>query len=97
MQLIDEALAFYNNEEVRALDEDKFDFDELIKELNYDLLGNSVLGYSRENIDPQLLERASKVLGEYYSRQLEENPNPYEMPDEIYCNYKRCLFFQGKA
>lgn len=26
MQLIDEALAFYNNEEVRALDEDKFDF-----------------------------------------------------------------------
>lgn len=35
MQLIDEALAFYNNEEVRALDEDKFDFDELIKELNY--------------------------------------------------------------
>ena len=47
MQLIDEALAFYNNEEVRALDEDKFDFDELIKELNYDLLGNSVLGYSR--------------------------------------------------
>ena len=86
MQLIDEALAFYNNEDVRALDEDKFDFDELIKELNYDLLGNSVLGYSRENIDPQLLERASKVLGEYYSRQLEENPNPYEMPDEIYCN-----------
>mgnify|MGYP002768667359 FL=1 len=96
MQLIDEALAFYNDEKVRALDEDKFDFDELIKELNYDLLGNSVLGYSRENIDPQLLERASKVLGEYYSRQLEENPNPYEMPDEIYCNYKRCLFFQGK-
>lgn len=96
MQLIDEALAFYNDEKVRALDEDKFDFDELIKELNYDLLGNSVLGYSRENIDPQLLERASKVLGEYYYRQLEENPNPYEMPDEIYCNYKRCLFFQGK-
>ena len=25
----------------------KFDFDELIKELNYDLLGNSVLGYSQ--------------------------------------------------
>ena len=46
-QLIDEALAFYNDEDVRALDEDKFDFDELIKELNYALLGNSVLGYSR--------------------------------------------------
>ena len=88
MQLIDEALAFYNDEKVRALDEDKFDFDELIKELNYDLLGNSVLGYSRENIDSKLLERAFKVLGEYYYRQLEENPNPYEMPDEIYCNYK---------
>ena len=49
-----------------------------------------------ENIDSKLLERAFKVLGEYYYRQLEENPRPDEMPDEIYCNYARCLFFQGK-
>ena len=96
IQLIDEATEFYNNRQIRALDEDKFDFDGLIEELNYDLLGNSVLRYSRENVNPVLLERASKILGEYYNKQLEENPNPYEMPDEIYCNYKRCLFFQGK-
>ena len=96
IKLIDEAIAFYNDEKVRALDGDRFDFDGLIEELNYDLLGNFVLRHSRENINPVLLERAAKVLGEYYNRQLEENPNPYEMPDEIYCNYKRCLFFQGK-
>ena len=96
IKMIDEALDFYRDEKVRALDGENFDFDGLIEELNYDLLGNSVLRYNRENIDPVLLERAAKVLEEYYNKQLEKNPNPYEMLDEIYCNYKRCLFFQRK-
>lgn len=47
-------------------------------------------------IDPELLSRASRVLEEYYQRELEKNPEPYEMLDEIYCNYKSCLFYQGK-
>lgn len=96
LKYIDEALAFYNDERVRALDGERFDFDGLIEELNYDLLGNSVLRYSKHEIDQTLLARASRVLGEYYQRQLEENPNPYEMLDEIYCNYKLSQFYSGK-
>ena len=96
LQYIDEALEFYNDEKVRELDEERFDFDELIEELNYDLLGNSVLRFTVREIDPELLSRASRVLEEYYQRELEKNPEPYEMLDEIYCNYKSCLFYQGK-
>ena len=36
------------------------------------------------------------MLGASYQEHLKENPNIYEMPDEIYCNYLRCLFLQGK-
>ena len=96
LKMIDEAIAFYNDEKVRALDGERFDFDGLIEELNYDLLGNSLLRFERESIDPALLDRAAKVLGEYYQKELNENPNPYEMLDEIYCNYRRSQFFQGK-
>lgn len=52
MQYIDEALEFYNDEKVRELDGERFDFDELIEELNYDLLGNSVLRFTVREIDP---------------------------------------------
>ena len=96
LQYIDEALAFYNDEKIRALDGERFDFDGIIKELNYDLLGNSVLQYSKKEIDQTLLSRAVKVLGEYYERELAKNPNPYEMLDEIYCNYKLSQFYLGK-
>ena len=96
LQYIDEAQEFYRDEKIRELDGDRFDFEELIEELNYDLLGNSILRFSVQEIDQTLLSRASEVLGEYYQRELEKNPNPYEMLDEIYCNYKSCLFYQGK-
>lgn len=96
LQCIDEALVFYNDGKIRALDGERFDFDGLIEELNYDLLGNSVLRFTVHEIDPALLSRATDVLGYYYQQELEKNPNPYEMLDEIYCNYKSCLFYQGK-
>lgn len=96
LQYIDEGLAFYNDEKIRALDGERFDFDGLIEELNYDLLGNTVLRFTVQEIDPVLLSRAASVLGEYYQRELAKNPNPYEMLDEVYCNYKSCLFYQGK-
>ena len=76
MQYIDEALEFYNDEKVRELDGERFDFDELIEELNYDLLGNSVPRFTVREIDPELLSRASRVLEEYYQRELEKNPSP---------------------
>ncbi len=96
LRYIDEALVFYNDEKIRALDGERFDFDGLIQELNYDLLGNSVLQYSKHEIDKTLLSRADKVLGKYYQSELEKNPNPYEMLDEIYCNYWLSQFYQGK-
>ena len=36
-RLLDEALEFYNDPKVRALDGEQFDFPELIEELNYDV------------------------------------------------------------
>ena len=93
---VDEALAFYNDERVRKLEGDKFDFDELIDELNYDVFGTYVLSHERDNVDPDLLKRAKTVLGASYEKALKENPNPFEMLDEVYCNYKRCQFFMGE-
>lgn len=67
LQYIDEALEFYNDEKVRELDGEMFDFDELIEELNYDLLGNSVLRFTVREIDPELLSRASPGSGRILS------------------------------
>ena len=96
MANLDQALAFYRSPEVLALDGGRFDFDGLIEELNYDTFGNYIMAHNRENADPQTLERAKKVLGVYYHQCLAENPNPYAMPDEIYCYYKITLFFLGR-
>ena len=96
LQEVDEALAFYNDARVRALEGDTFDFDELINELNYDVFGNYVLSHERDTIEPEILKRAKEVLGVCYRKALEENPNPLEMLDEVYCNYRRCQFFLGE-
>ena len=72
------------------------DFDELIDELNYDVLGNYICGSDRADVTDEFLIRGEKVLGALYEAELKKNPNRFEMPDEIYCNYHRCLFFLGK-
>lgn len=95
-QNLDQALEFYNDEKVLAFDGERFDFPELIEELNYDVLGNYVISHTRENAKQWMLERAENVLGAYYRQELEKDSNPYAMPDEIYCYYKRTLFFLGK-
>ena len=95
-QLLDEALEFYNDPKVRALDGERFDFPELIEELNYDVLGNYVLSHDRRTIDPGLLKRAKETLGTIYQRYLNDGCAPYDIPDEVYCNYHRCLFFSGE-
>ena len=96
IEAVDEALDFYNDERVRSLEGDSFDFDELITELNYDVFGNYVLSHERETVDPDMLKRANIVLGDCYKEALKKNPNPFEMLDEIYCNYRRCQFFLGE-
>ncbi len=93
---LDEALRFYHDPKVLALDGERFDFAGLIEELNYDVFGNYIMSHTRENSKRWMLERAEKVLGDYYNEKLIAEPNPYEMPDEIYCYYKRTLFFLGK-
>ena len=81
---------------MRSLEGDRFDFDELITELNYDVFGNYVLSNERETVDPDMLKHANKVLGDCYKEALKKNPNPFEMLDEIYCNYRRCQFLFGR-
>ena len=96
LQNLDEALAFYHDPEVLALDGGRFDFDGLIEELNYDTFGNYILAHNRTNANREMLERAEKVLGFYYHQCLADDPNPYAMPDEVYCYYKTTLFFLGR-
>lgn len=96
IRFLDEAIAFYKDERVRRLDGDKFDFQELIDELNYDVLGNYILATDRENGSRELFLRGKEVLGEIYQKNLEKYPEPYEMPDEVYANYKKCLFYLGE-
>ncbi len=59
---LDQALDFYNDVKVRKLDGRKFDFDGLIEELNYDVLGNYVMSHDKDNSDRNTLERAEKSL-----------------------------------
>ncbi len=96
LEEMERALAFYTDERVVALDGERFDFKQIIEELNYDLLGNYMIASERDTVDPELLERAGKELGRYYQSYLDEGCAPYEVPDEIYCNYHRYLFFSGK-
>ena len=93
---LDEAEAFFHNPKIRALDEASFDFEGLLEELNYDVFGNYVMSHTRESADRAFLERGEQVLYVYYQKELAKNPNPYVMLDEIYCYYKRTLFFLGK-
>lgn len=57
---------------MRSLEGDRFDFDELITELNYDVFGNYVLSNERETVDPDMLKRANKVLGDCYKEALKK-------------------------
>lgn len=96
LEEMERAIAFYTDERVVALDGGRFDFKQIMEELSYDLLGNYMIASERDTVDPELLERAGKELGRYYQSYLDEGCQPYEVPDEIYCNYHRYLFFSGK-
>lgn len=45
------AMGFYNDPRVREKDGENLDFDELIDELNYDVLGNYICGSDRAGCD----------------------------------------------
>ncbi len=96
IEILDNALAFYEDERVRALDGGNIDFPGLIKELKYDTLGNFLLRNERGDLTKEVLLRCREVLEECYQENIKKNPDPYAMEDEVYCNYKRCLFFLGE-
>ena len=67
---LDEAIAFYKDERVRRLDGDKFDFQELIDELNYDVLGNYILATDREDGSTRTVPAGERSPWEIYQKNL---------------------------
>ncbi|MCM1102596.1 MAG: ATP-binding protein [Clostridium sp.] len=94
--LLDEALSFYEDKEVRALDGGHFDFGALCRKLKCDTVGNYLVTHERRDLTREVLLRCREVLGKCYEERLSANPNPYEMEDGVYCGYRRCLFFLGE-
>lgn len=94
--LFDEALSFYEDPEVRALDGQRIDFDALCRELKCHTVGSWLLGHEREDVPNETLNRCRAILESAYREYLDADPNPYEMDDSIYCAYRRCLFFCGE-
>lgn len=96
-QNVQEGIQFFTNPDVLALDGDKIDFSGLTQEMVFDVYENYVTAHSRQDSAKWFLEDGEKILSEYYQQELQKNPNPYEMPDEIFCAYKRICFFLGKS
>lgn len=90
---LEDAKAFYKDKKIVAFDGHQFDFDGLIEELNYDIIGNYVIANTRDSADHNMLVKAKNILQGYYEEELKKNPNPYAMPDEIYGFYKYTLFY----
>ena len=93
---LDDAQNFYRDPEIVAFDGNRFNFEGLIEELNYDIIGNYVLANTRDSADRTMLYKAKEILKVYYEEELKKNPNPYAMPDEIYGFYKYTLFYLGE-
>lgn len=96
MKLLDEAISFYEDKKVRALDGGHFDFDVLCRQLKCNMVGKFLTNHERRDLTRDILIRCREVLGNCYEEQLEEKSNPYEMEAGIYCGYRRCLFFLGE-
>lgn len=94
--LLNEALSFYEDPEVRALDGERIDFTALCRELKIHTIGNFILGHERGEVEKDILSECRRVLEDCYKESLSKNPEPYEMADGIYCAYTRCLFFLGE-
>ena len=61
------------------------------------LHGVSSVSYTHLDVyKRQFLTRAGEVLNRLYEESLAQNPNPYEMKDEIFCNVLRCRYLSGE-
>ena len=77
LRILDEAMDFYNDPRVREKDGENLDFDELIDELNYDVLGNYICGSDRADVTDEFLIRGEKVLGGALRGRAEEKSQPF--------------------
>lgn len=96
IRLFDEAVSFYKDSEIRALDGQRIDFDQLCFELTCHTVAGWVLDHEREEVPEEMLERCRKILEDAFRKSQDVYANPYEMEDSIYCAYQRCLFFCGE-
>ncbi len=86
----------YDDPRVRAQDGEKYDLDELRDELNYDIYGNWICGSDgSDEMCPKMLEKSLQMLHKLYEEALQENSNPFEMTEKIYCNYWKLLYRNG--
>lgn len=94
MKAVDDALNVYDSPIVRKMDGDKYDLDELKKELYYDVYGNWVCGCdSKEEMEPQMLKRCEEAISMLYQKELQEHENVYEIEPEIYGNYWKIQYY----
>lgn len=95
---VDRAVALYDDPAVREMDGERYDLDGLKEELYYDIYGNWICGSDqKEDMGPEMTEHAGNVIAQLYRESLQENENPFEMRDEIYCNYWRMQLFLGQV
>lgn len=97
IEVTQRAFDVLDSPKLRNLDGDKYDFDELKKELAYDVFGNWMCGSEyKSDVSPKMLSEASKILTQLYEEELAENDSIYDMRDEIFCNYWKCEYFLDK-
>ncbi|MDO4460165.1 MAG: response regulator [Clostridia bacterium] len=90
----DAACEFMDDPAVIELYEDKERLKRIRHELDYDILGNPIQAV--DSIEPVFLAKALPVLKQLYKEQLEINPDPFAMPDEIYLNYLTAMNIAGE-
>ena len=94
IEAVDDALSVYDSPLVREKDGDKYDLDELKKELYYDVYGNWICGCdSKEEMEPEMLRRSEEAIGMLYRKELQEHENVYEIEPEIYGNYWKIQYY----
>ena len=96
-KLVEEAERMYNDPAVRALDGERYDLDELIRELRYDVWGNLIaIADSREELAAESRDKIEEVLTKLYEDGLKEKGSVFELEPQVVCGYLRSAYFSGR-